>query len=343
MIEYGIGKPFSPLFNIEECSLICIQRSEENFNEMMQSIGIDEINAYAESGQYVVYESFDIKQIKDKVIDWFKKILEDIKAAVDKALKTIKEKIDDFTTKVDKKVGDIMRKLGANAKLIKTDNVLGSWYTYDKLEDAINGKFNGVDIWGTLRNTGMQLYAKSASIKFGNDLKDDKVKVDEEYLVPMFKKFGFGDTTKITNIVPKIKKVLMGEKKQFKKGDLTGEFDINKLADQATSFTANKNKVAKEYQAVKKLFDDYIKGANKAFAKDRSMVGLKDCISGLKTASHIATAFNGAILGCIISRLSRNMAMTIRVAISIKNKAESTNESFSYGNVQSEISSLFSF
>ena len=96
-----------------EAALNIVVEGEENYNRIMQAVGIDEYNYFEENGTEMVYEAADVKGFFGKIKAFFVNLLQKIKGLVKKFISLF-----DSYTKSDKDFVNKYRKhlLGVNTK-----------------------------------------------------------------------------------------------------------------------------------------------------------------------------------------------------------------------------------
>lgn len=94
-----------------EQAMFLAEAAESSYNEMMKSIGIQELSVYEETGEIVVYEGASFKSIIDKVVGFLKKILSQIKGFFEETYKKFekmyKERKEKLADAVDAKINDL--------------------------------------------------------------------------------------------------------------------------------------------------------------------------------------------------------------------------------------------
>ena len=119
-----------------EQALYLAEAAESSFNEMMKSIGIQELSVYEETGEMVVYEGANFKGLINKVVEFFKDLWGKIKGFFDDTYKKFEAAWKERKAKVADKV-DINKLADSNYKA-------GKVYNYAKLTsttlDGISNK-----------------------------------------------------------------------------------------------------------------------------------------------------------------------------------------------------------
>lgn len=119
-----------------EQALYLAEAAESSFNEMMKSIGIQELSVYEETGEMIVYEGANFKGLIGKVVDFFKDLWSRIKGFFDDTYKKFEKDWRERKEKVADKV-DINKLADSNYKA-------GKVYNYAKLTsttlDGISNK-----------------------------------------------------------------------------------------------------------------------------------------------------------------------------------------------------------
>ena len=333
-IVFGIAKPFPEYFDLNECALICLERSESDYNQLMQSIGINEVQTVAETGSIVIYEEGKIKSIVEQIIAWFKARMEDAKRLFQTCMDKINAKITEFKKKIDDKIVSVGEKQNASFKAladrIKPDAKLGTAYRYDGLENelesqkylkAIKSYFNEID--------KIQLGDTSAEV-VSSKLEKAKSILTKAY----------GENIKIGAT---LSKEFKGEKYTVTKDDVVKH--IEEYRKNALEFNQAKGKLKKSYNTTLGLFKSEMAVVKKNIKEDKSLSTLKPVISAYKQGIAYCMQYNGALTMAIYGKVLNDMGITLRCVISGKEKKEKpVGESTVFGgSIQTEISSLFSF
>lgn len=129
-----------------EAALNIVVEGEENYNRIMQAVGIDEYNYFEENGVEMVYEAADIKGFFGKIKAFFVNLLQKIKGLIKKFISLF-----DSYTKSDKDFVNKYRKhlLTVNMKDFeykgyKFDDAKLTGFNCDKVLDAIRASVNGL-------------------------------------------------------------------------------------------------------------------------------------------------------------------------------------------------------
>lgn len=132
-----------------ENSLYVAEAIEESYNEMFQSIGINELAVFESTGMQIVYEGEQLKTFKEAVIGFFKRIWAAIKGAFESVIAAIKKWVKEAKAKIYK---------------VNKDDL-------DKVDKKEFGKTHEFDTDNRL-STNAIAYAKDVDTKFSR-LKDD--------------------------------------------------------------------------------------------------------------------------------------------------------------------------
>ena len=130
-----------------EAALNIVVEGEENYNRIVQAVGIDEYNYFEENGTEMVYEAADIKGFFGKIKAFFINLLQKIKGLVKKFISLF-----DSYTKSDKDFVNKYRKhlLGVNMKNFeykgyKFDDAKLTGFNCDKVLNAIKASVDGLN------------------------------------------------------------------------------------------------------------------------------------------------------------------------------------------------------
>lgn len=94
-----------------EQSLYVAEFAEQNFNAMFESVGVEELAVYENTGSFVIYEGDTLKQFKDSAKEIFRKLWGAIKGAYEKILAYFEQKRKESVkelVKLDASVADMM-------------------------------------------------------------------------------------------------------------------------------------------------------------------------------------------------------------------------------------------
>ena len=129
-----------------EAALNIVVEGEENYNRIMQAVGIDEYNYFEENGVEMVYEAADIKGFFGKIKAFFVNLLQKIKGLVKKFIALF-----DSYTKSDKDFVNKFRRhlVSVNMKDFeykgyKFDDAKLTGFNCDKVLDAIKASVDGL-------------------------------------------------------------------------------------------------------------------------------------------------------------------------------------------------------
>lgn len=345
-----------PEYNtIEECGMIAVLNAEEQFNEMMESIGKDELKSVLESGVEALNESDNkVKQIFDKIVDWFKKRWEDIQGLFEKFLKKIDTMIKDHRAKkIDKlapKMKEIVKKLKEKDKDGK-EKVYGKTFEYNGLDKYLDKKgkaYTSLD--------KQQKYIKEVVLDINDTNKEAEVEAEivEKFAADKVKEAIIHDITgsNSKDYKDEIRKDIRGKEVEITKKYICDHIDD--IIKDAIDPNRVKKEVAPIYKGIKKEIDDTIKyikkhSGNDNSARTRSLVKL---IPAFKAVQNMTSVVSSVVLSELgkKKRTSSMLVHKLRYVITLREKkgneeTAATNESTVYtsSTFQTELTSLFNF
>lgn len=330
--------------SVEESALYVIESMESNFNAMMESVGIEELQTFEESGD-ILLEAEHKNKVIDSIVTWLKETWEKVRGLFEKALKAIKDQIDKTVSKVGKASKDKCKKM---ADRLKADKVYGKGFEWSGFADIIEG--NG-EIWNAVRGfedaiTGVKAdynYDPNNLMKIKDQLDTAKDKMEEKIIS---KSDGKKD------IQSAVSRIIKGKEIDINKDYIVKNFD--ELWNYGTDFGKTANTVKKSLNKTKKSFDDtekYFRGL--ARQKDENAAIIKEVIKYVKASKSTLISLDGAILSCVKTRCYEATRIILRLVVAVKQKEEkeakaetkTTNESavIEPTSFQTELASLFNF
>jgi len=306
-----------------EAAINIVAESEENYNKIMQAIGVHELSIYESTGVEMVYEAVDLAALLNKAKEFFMNILEKIKGLFKRFFAMIDSYIKsdaDFVKQYAPKIINADTK-GLKVKGFKFSNVdsyeLPSQSTMGAVYDSEVDTSNSEDIQDSLRG---KVLGKSEKIESGELSKE------------LFKYFRSDEDSKIEieTIVPREQLKLVQATKELK---TKAEKNYKKLTDAINDIIKDLEKQAKASTTTAVAKDTTDADSTAASGNVRKLNAhiqyAKDSIGVLQIA-------NGAHLSAI--RDQNRQAKSICVAlVGFKAKHESysftdsTNESFLSG------------
>lgn len=358
----------------DDMGLMVSLEAETSFNEMMQSIGLNELHTLEESGEIIVQEA-SAKTLKDKFFEWLNKIWNAIKALYDKVMAFIKKQIDKVKAHLAKAAqktkADLKKKAGLLNDKTKDGKkkTFGKAHTWDGFDDVINGRgaaWKCVNVFDNFIdsipaiNTGAS--EKSYGKDFGhgaimayNDKTREKIKAASEKINANAKAALGVQNLNSDTIQNKVKKLIAGKEIEADKAYIVSHFDD--LFDYGTDFGKTTSDLKKTLKETEKKFDmarKDIEGfmrklstggsgtGTKGKTETQNVTDLNTILTNMKKGKIVLVAVNNAILANVKARCSEASSFVLRVAFAGKKKEESTNESALIpSSFQTELASLF--
>lgn len=171
-----------------EQSLYVAEAAQAAFNEMFESIGIDELAVYESTGSVAVYEGARLDAFKEKAIGVFKKIWSAIKEAYDKVSNWFDQKFREMRQKkLNKFNADNVAKIPADRNLGKTRSYDLSENFASNTQAAANKIFNAEswtkdNISDKAENFKKTIFSSISGISGVEDLSQMKEKLKERML-----------------------------------------------------------------------------------------------------------------------------------------------------------------
>lgn len=323
--------------SIEESALYVIEHMESNFTEMMQQIGIEELQSVEESG--LVLESEDESEKKvNKIIEWLKSIWAGIKGLYEKGLNTIKKHIETLNTKISTKIKTNLQKA---ADKLKEDAKFGEGHEWKRYSDILN---NTDSIW-----TAIEAFGKKAEAMTYQDSKSTKIYVDNAKDA-MFNAMKIDGIT-AENATGKISEAIKGDKITIDKAYVKANFAD--LYTAAFDYSKTAGSLKKNINTIKKSFDQTINTV-KGWKNKNSKTFVKEQISAIKDAKKMYVCLSSSVVSCLAQRHNEAARIMLRIAVAFKAKeekeakakdAESVKQESTIvpASFQTELTSLFDF
>lgn len=333
-----------------EVGLYLAVETERSFNEMMQSIGIDELHSFEESGVAVLEaEAAEASKEKkaNKIAEWLEARWNDIKKLFDQALKAIQNMVNSAKRKLKELFGsDIKRNKFSDTidRLKETSKdgnkiTFGKTYQWTEFRSICSG---GAEINDALRE--YQSFAKKAADGSIN-YKDEKDALDKK-VASIFGIKGELTTAEMDKVITD---KMRGEEIVIDKAYLkTNQKDI---IDYATDFGIETAYIRKFLANTKKAFDEAKKAVKAAAKQNKTDENLAGAASIVKEESKFAAAASAAIMKNVRLRVSTSIRIVMRLAVAAKQKEvkEEKKEEVKQesaivpSSFQTELASLFEF
>lgn len=331
--------------SIDESALYVIESMEANFNSMLESVGIEELQHFEESAEFI-HEAEQKEKVIDKIITWLKETWAKIRGLFEKALTEIKKQIEKVTTKIEKASKDKCKNM---ADRLKEDKTYGKGYEWSGFDKIINGEG---DVWNAVRGfetaiSGVKIdyqYDSQNIMKIKDQLDTAKENMEEKIIS---KSSGKKD------IREAVTRIIRGNEIDINKAYIVKNFDD--LWMYGTDFGKTANTVKKSLNKTKKSFEDtekYFKGLAKN--KDDNSAVIKEIIKYIKDSKATLISLDGAILSSVKTRCYEATRIIMRLVVAAKQKEEKeakdakqekVGESglFESTTFQTELASLFNF
>lgn len=267
--------------SVEESALYVIESVEESFNLMMESIGIEELQGFEETG-IIVNEAEASEKRFDKIIEWLKSIWYKIRDAFDKGLNVIKKVIDNNKNKLKNSIKEKCKKMAKNLKADKNYGEVFEWNGFENLIeckgptwDALNSfdryikriNYAGPNDPEIVSKNKTQLHKVALDVeeafKNSENVRGKRINVTKDYIVDNFEEL-WKYSTDYNNTAAKAKKAINEIKKSF--------IETEKVFKQAAKNKENDNSeiIKAVVTEVKKNKVLYVKCGNMVISAIRS-------------------------------------------------------------------------
>lgn len=299
--------------SFSENALYVAEAVERDFNEMFESIGVNELAVFESTGVQIVYEGDEQKSLKEKIIGFFKKLWEKIKAAFEAAL----VKFEALKMQAKKQIPTIKE---SDIEGFDDDKKFGKSHEFGELMHRSYGR-NAAD------------YAKFVSDEFAKLAKKegleatevaDKAKELEEDICA--KVSGFDGVKSVKEMQDAMVEKLMGDEVEVDKAFIKKHLDeINGIVIQGSSV----KHIKELYKTSRKYIDECIKTA-KSYTDERAKV-MSSEVKVLKSIGQCMNSANGKALDISKRRYTEYRNILVRIAIALgkvkKEEVKANNES----------------
>lgn len=328
-----------------EVGLYLAVETERSFNEMMQSIGIEELHSFEENG-VVVLEADAAEASKEKkankIIQWIKDRWEDLKKLFDQALKGIQNLIETAKKKIAALLGSAKNKesivkIVDRLKETKKDGskiYFGKDYQWTEFDSVCKGQ--------SIINHSTKAYEDFAkrAVDGSMNYKDEKDDLDKKVAAHL----GIKGELTTAEIAKAINTRMRGNEIEVDKAYLKS--NIDKIFESATNYNENAAKLASFLKEVKKAFNNAEKAVKAAARKDKTDENLAGAAHIVREESKFFTAVSSTIVTNVRLHTNNSIRIILRLAIAAKKKEEvkATGESAIVpSSFQTELASLFEF
>lgn len=334
--------------SVEESALYVIESMEDNFNTMMQTIGVTELQHFEESGE-ILNEAEQKEGFIQKIIEWIKETWAKVRGLYEKALAEIKKQIDKIKAKIASDANK--EKCKKMAERLKDDKKYGKgreWTGFDKVVSCEG------DIWDGLKQFDHAI--TQVKIEYSMDPKNIMNIRDQldEARAKMISKVDAANKKLSKNATNRdiqvaVKEVIEGKEVDIDKKYILSNFDV--LWNYATDFGKTASELKKSLNKTKAKFEEsekYFKNLLKN--KDDNTAVIKEVIKYTKESKATLIAINGAILTAAKSRSYESARIMLRLAVAVKTKEEKEakqekveESAIEPTSFQTELASLFNF
>lgn len=331
-----------------EVGLYLAVETERSFNEMMQSIGIEELHSFEENGKVVLEtEAAEASKEKkaNKIAEWLEARWNDIKRLFDQLLKGIQSMINGAKRKLNELLGSDKNKAKVVAAVERLKEsgkdgkkTFGKDYQWTEFKLICSGQS---DVNDALRE--YQNFAKKAANGSMN-YKEEKDAADKKVAGILGIK---GDLT-TAEIDKAITTKMRGEEVEIDKEYL--KKNIDDIFAYATDFGLCSAYIRKFLANTKKAFDEAKKAVKDAAKQNKGDENLAGAAKIVKAESLFSTAASSSIMKNVRLRTSTSIRVILRLAIAAKQKEakeekkEEVKESAIVpSSFQTELASLFEF
>lgn len=309
-----------------EQSLYVAEYAEEEFNALFESIGLEELFVFENTGSTILYEGAKLDSFKKKVVTFFQKIFAAIKGAYEKVL-------DFFEKKRRESVRQLVNIDSSYLKLIKDDQDFGITHEFN-ISDMDNVFESGAKTMLLDTQDAFNAIVKKPS----DDMKSRAADCRDDLLDKLVAKVsGCTGYSTIGEVRKPLTEKLTGEEVKVTKKWLDKNLgELTNVVKKGTS----KRDIQKSYKEEKSTFDKLIKQLKQS--KDENIVKVaNEEIAVLKaTVTALHSCMNIKIDVCK-RRYSEYKVILTKLS---KLKKESANESYySYSSQQDLVESAFNW
>lgn len=310
-----------------EQSLYVAEYAEEEFNALFESIGLEELFIFENTGSTILYEGAKFDSFKQKVIKLFQKIFAAIKGAYEKIL-------DFFEQKRRESVRQLVNIDSSYLKLIKDDQEFGTTHEF-KISEMDNIFESGAKIMLTDTQDEFDAIVKNPTDDMKSRAADCRDNLLDK-LVPTVS--GCKGYNTIGEVRKPLAKKLTGEEVKVTKKWLSE--NLGKLTEVVKKGTSKRD-IQASYKKEKSTFDDLIRKLKKS--KDENIVKVaNEEIAVLKaTVTALHSCMNIKIDVC--KRRYSEYKVILTKLSKLKKESESVNASYSYSSQQDLVESAFNW
>ena len=263
-----------------EAALYVSDSIEESYNEMMQSIGINELSYFESTGKEIVYEEADSdtekKSLFAAIKGFFTRVFGAIKDLFTKAFNWIKEHVEKFTNAVKEKIQSLVGKV-VTKQVKKLDDAIKVSDKFGANKDGKEKKYGKFTPDSVIDEYQKKFYSECASILVR--LQDDSDTLESKYSIIKDAKSKFKEAYK------KGSKEITRSNIASVKAELEKWTDGGKFIDRLKS----------AYNEIKSSLNKAYKDLKNSIKKDGSD-DLKKKLKNIKTVTHYLTSYFGMLI-----------------------------------------------
>ena len=352
--------------NFYEAGMVAVSECESVYNKAMKEIGIGELHYMEENGHEVIYEAVDFAAVKEKIKNFFKKLIDKVKSI----LHAFITKLSSWTSQDKEFVKKYEKEFSRKWNDIKDDFEFKG-YTFTLGEDFAEGaltaptNFDNIPTFKaksthiTVDLSGTNVTPKDESTT-GNDINSDitslresRDDIEEEMRAAVLKAFGNACRCSKTPTTTKMdaKEYSTALFEMFRNGESSKEnvekskLSVSNILEDLRTSATTKKLAEKSTKAVLKTIEDCIKGLEKTqtaagkedVGKDDKKIELRNATvsalvevtSFVRTNREYIVQANAAYLQALADRSRQNKAIMTKV---IAGGKKMQRESYDYTN-----------
>lgn len=353
--------------NFYEAGMVAVSECESVYNKAMKEIGIGELHYMEENGHEVIYEAVDFAAVKEKIKNFFKKLIDKVKSI----LHAFITKLSSWTSQDKEFVKKYEKEFSRKWNDVKDDFefkgytfTLGKDFKEDVLTEAVKFcetstfKAKSTHITVDLSGTNVTPTDPATTGKDINSdvtaLRESKDDIEEEMRAAVLKAFGGAcSCSKIPTTTTKMdaKEYSTALFEMFRNGESSKEnvekskLSVSTILEDLRTSATTKKLAEKATKAVLKTIDDCIKGLeksqtdigkedvgkedNKIELRNAKVAAIVEVTSFTRTNREYIVQANAAYLQALADRSRQNKAIMVKV---IAGGKKMQRESYDYTN-----------
>ena len=352
--------------NFYEAGMVAVSECESVYNKAMKEIGIGELRYMEENGHEVIYEAVDFAAVKEKIKNFFKKLIDKVKSilhAFITKLSSWTSQDKEFVKKYEKEFSRKWNDIKEDFEFKGYTFTLGKDFVENGLAKAAN--FSDVDTFKT-KSTHITVDLSGTNVTpidtatTGKDINSDvtglresRDDIEEEMRAAVLKAFGDACSCSKTPTTTKMdaKEYSTALFEMFRNGESSKEnvekskLSVSNILEDLRTSATTKKLAEKSTKAVLKTIEDCIKGLEKAqtdagkedVGKDDKKIELRNATvstlvevaSFARTNREYIVQANAAYLQALADRSRQNKAIMVKV---IAGGKKMQRESYDYNN-----------